>query len=82
MADSTSPDFARQDGPPVTPRTLALVIGVTPQFVRDEIREGELPAYQVGHGERKQWRIHWCHARTYLIRIGVLTTDGRPTTGF
>ncbi|MEO8678561.1 MAG: hypothetical protein ABI665_05915 [Vicinamibacterales bacterium] len=66
-------DKADSDGQaPLSTTTLAKRIGMSPSFVRMEIRLGEIRAVRVGHGRRCVYRIPFGEAMRYMKQIGLL----------
>ena len=56
--------------PPLTTRECANYIGVTTEFIRGAIADGELAAEVVTSGGRRLIRVHVDHFHAYLRRIG------------
>jgi hypothetical protein len=65
-------DLTQQDGQPISTGQLAAVIGMSDDFIRLEIKNGELTARRVGRGLRREYRICWAEARRYCLRLGFL----------
>ena len=59
-------------GTPLSTGQIASAIGMSAQFVRDEINAGELKAFRVGSRRRLEWRVSFAEAKRYLTRIGVI----------
>ncbi len=60
----------RQNANPLTTGEFARLLGVSAQFIRDEIKAGYLQAYLVGRGRQRQYRIPWPEAKRYAEGIG------------
>jgi excisionase family DNA binding protein len=65
-------DLTSQEGPPLTTSELARMTGMSPTFIRAEIRTGYLPAVQVGRGRKRVFRIRVCHAHAYAQQLGLI----------
>jgi excisionase family DNA binding protein len=61
-----------EEGPPLTTSELARMTGMSPTFIRAEIKTGHLRAVRIGHGRKRVFRIRVCHARAYVRRLGLL----------
>lgn len=61
-----------RDGPPLSTTELAQIVGLSPSFIRAEIRTGHLCAIRVGHGRKQVYRIAVYHARAYVHALGLL----------
>jgi hypothetical protein len=64
-------DLANGDDQPLSTRELAQMIGMSPTFVRTEIRAGNLRAAAVGRGRKRVFRIPVREARAYAMRLGL-----------
>jgi hypothetical protein len=60
------------DDQPLTTRELAQMIGMSPTFVRAEIRAGNLRAASVGRGRKRVFRIPVREARNYAAKLGLM----------
>ena len=65
-------DLGHNEGPPLSTRELALIIGMSTTFVRTEIRTGHLRAVAVGRGRKRVFRITVDEARRYARALGLL----------
>ena len=65
-------DLSLKEGPPLTTTELARMTGMSPTFIRAEIKTGHLRAVQVGHGRKRVFRIRVCHARAYARQLGLI----------
>lgn len=65
-------DLALKEGPPLTTTELARMTGMSPTFIRAEIKTGHLRAVQVGRGRKRVFRIRVCHARAYARQLGLI----------
>ena len=65
-------DLTRDDGPPLTTREVAHLTRMSPTFIREEFRAGELHAVPVGRGRKHVFRIPYREAQRYLRRLGLL----------
>src|SRR5262245_50901083 len=62
--------------PPLSTSEIALMIGMSTTFVREEIHSGELRAVLVGRGRKRVYRIPVAEARHYLRKLGLLKGNG------
>jgi excisionase family DNA binding protein len=65
-------DLSLKEGPPLTTTELARMTGMSPTFIRAEIKTGHLRAVQVGRGRKRVFRIRVCHARAYARQLGLI----------
>lgn len=65
-------DLSQTSGPPITTSQLAIVTGLSAQFIRMEIVAGELKAVRIGRARRKEYRIPWREARRYARALGAV----------
>ena len=65
-------DLSLKEGPPLTTTELARMTGMSPTFIRAEIKTGHLRAVQVGRGRKRVFRIRVCHARAYAHQLGLI----------
>lgn len=65
-------DLSHGSGPPLTTRQLAQIIGMSPTFIREEIRSGHLRAVAVGRGRKRVFRILVREAGRYAKALGLL----------
>ena len=65
-------DLSHGSGPPLTTRQLAQIIGMSPTFIREEIRSGHLRAVPVGRGRKRVFRILVREAGRYAKALGLL----------
>jgi excisionase family DNA binding protein len=65
-------DLAMRDGPPLTTTELAKMTGMSPTFIREEIRTGHLRAARIGRGQKCVFRIPIGDARAYASRLGFI----------
>jgi len=65
-------DLKRGQGPPLTTSQLASMVGMSPTFIREEIKLGELRAVRIGHGRKPVFRILVCEAARYVHRLGLI----------
>jgi hypothetical protein len=65
-------DLADHNGTPVTTSELARMIGMSPTFIRSEIKRGQLRAVAMGHGRKRVFRIPAHDAFTYARKLGML----------
>jgi excisionase family DNA binding protein len=65
-------DLTQDQGRPLTTREVAYLTGMSPTFIREEIRAGELQAAVVGRGRKRVFRIPHREAQRYLRRLGLL----------
>lgn len=56
---------------PLTTGELAQMIGMSPTFIRDEIRGGYLRAVVVGRGRKRVYRIPVLEAYRYINELGI-----------
>ena len=56
---------------PLTTGELAQMIGMSPTFIRDEIRGGYLRAVVVGRGRKRVYRIPVLEAYRYIKELGI-----------
>jgi hypothetical protein len=57
---------------PVRPSLVARTLGLSSNFVRQEIRDGQMPgAFQIG--SRGDWRIPFTSAQDYVRRLSADT---------
>jgi len=57
---------------PFATRQLADIVGMSPTFIRSEIRSGHLRAVAVGRGRKRVFRIPVAEARRYAKALGLL----------
>jgi hypothetical protein len=48
------------------------MMGMSPTFIRAEIKTGHLRAVQVGRGRKRVFRIRFSHARAYARQLGLI----------
>jgi hypothetical protein len=60
------------EGPPLSTRELAYLTGMSPTFIRKEIRAKEVKATVMGRGRKRVFRIVRPEARRYLRQLGLL----------
>ena len=65
-------DLCADQGPPLTTTELAAMTGMSPSFIRAEIRTGHLRAIRVGRGQTTVFRILVSDARNYALQLGLL----------
>jgi len=65
-------DLSLTEVPPLTTTELARMTGMSPTFIRAEIKTGHLRAVQVGRGRKRVFRIRVCHARAYARQLGLI----------
>jgi excisionase family DNA binding protein len=65
------------DGPPFTTAEVARLFGMSPTFVRKEIKNGALQAVVLGRGRRRVYRIPVGEVVRYMRRAGLLPARGR-----
>jgi len=65
-------DLTDHNGSPLTTSELARIIGMSPTFIRSEIKRGELRAVAVGNGRKRVFRIPAQDAFSYARKIGML----------
>ena len=65
-------DLAQADGPPLTTSQIAQLVGMSPTFIRGEIRNGALIALPLGRGRKRVFRIPLAEAARYLRQLGFL----------
>ena len=56
----------------------AIKIGCCVQHLRDMIKEGQIPAHNVGHGSLKHYRIQEKDLEAYLTSIQVIKLGQAP----
>lgn len=66
--------LARMEGPPLTTTEVARIIGMSPTFIRKEIKGGELRAVCIGRGRKRVYRIRINEALRYARQLGLLQT--------
>ena len=59
------------DGPPLTTTEVAELVGMSPTFIRSEIKSGQLRATKVGHGRKRVFRILIRDAIRYAKALGL-----------
>ena len=64
-------DLLAGDDRPLTTTELADMIGMSPTFVRSEIRTGNLKAASLGNGRKRVFRIAAREARSYASKLGL-----------
>ena len=65
-------DLVEGDDRPLSTMELAQMIGMSPSFVRGEIRAGNLRAVAVGRGRKRVFRIPAREARNYALNLGLV----------
>jgi len=65
-------DLADANGSPLTTSELARIVGMSPTFIRNEIKTGQLRAITLGHGRKRVFRIPAPEALTYARKLGML----------
>lgn len=66
-------NLADSDGPSLTTREYAAIVGISTQTVRREIECGELQAHRTRRGgTRRQYRIAWSEACRHAKQLGLL----------
>ncbi len=66
----------------MTTGEFAGLLGVSDQFIRNEIKAGYLQAHRIGRGRQRQYRIPWQEAKRYAGGIGAdITRDAALTHG-
>lgn len=65
-------DLVVDEGPPLSTTELARMTGLSPTFIRGEIRTGHLRAIRVGRGQTTVFRILVSDARQYAQELGLL----------
>jgi len=65
-------DLLPAEGPPLTTRELARLTGMSPSFIRKEIRANEVQAVVMGRGRKRVFRILRGEARRYMRQLGVI----------
>ena len=65
-------DLSVDEGPPLTTTELAQLTGMSPTFIRGEIRSGHLRAVRIGRGQTTVFRILVPDARNYAQQLGLL----------
>ena len=65
-------DLIRADGPPLSTRELARLIGMSATFIRSEIRAGHLRGVAIGRGRKRVFRITAREARRYAKTLGLI----------
>jgi excisionase family DNA binding protein len=65
-------DLPHVTGPPLTTSEFARMVGMSPTFVRMEIKSGELRAIRLGRGRRQVFRIPVDDALRYVRQLGLL----------
>jgi len=65
-------DLGDGDDQPLSTRELAKMIGMSPTFVRAEIRAGNLRAVALGRGRKRVFRITVREARSYATKLGLV----------
>jgi hypothetical protein len=68
----TLEDLIRADGPPLSTRELARLIGMSATFIRSEIRAGHLRGVAIGRGRKRVFRITAREARRYAKTLGLI----------
>jgi excisionase family DNA binding protein len=68
----TLTDLADANGTPLTTTELARMMGMSPTFIRSEIKRGHLRAIVFGHGRKRVFRIRAHDALSYVRRVGML----------
>ena len=58
-------------GPPLTTGQVARIVGMSPTFIREEIRGGYLRAVDIGRGRRRVYRIPVLEAYRYIKKLGI-----------
>ena len=67
LGDLTSPDHS-----PLSTTELAEIVGMSPTFIREEIKSGQLHAIRVGRGRKPVFRIPVREAIKYIRQLGLL----------
>jgi excisionase family DNA binding protein len=65
-------DLADGTEAPLTTSELARMMGMSPTFIRSEIKSGQLRAIALGHGRKRVFRIPAQDALTYARKVGML----------
>ncbi len=65
-------DLLSAEGPPLTTSELARLTGMSPSFIRKEIRANEVQAVVMGRGRKRVFRILRDEARRYMRQLGVI----------
>jgi excisionase family DNA binding protein len=65
-------DLADASESPLTTSEMARMVGMSPTFIRTEIKSGQLRAVALGHGRKRVFRIPAHEALTYARKLGML----------
>ncbi len=65
-------DLASGDDAPLSTREFARMIGMSPAFIRSEIRVGNLRAVALGRGRKRVFRISAREAYAYVLKLGLM----------
>jgi excisionase family DNA binding protein len=65
-------DLLHEPGAPLTTSEFARMVGMSPTFIRTEIKSGELRAVRLGRGRKPVFRILVHDAVHYARKVGLL----------